>query len=105
VTHLSAGWTPCIGPIFASILFIAGSNPTQGTIYTIMYVIGFSLPFLILTFFLGSAKWLVRYSEKIMKAGGIMMILVGILLYTGQMTTISTYLLKLVQGTWLSNLG
>lgn len=101
----AAGWTPCIGPIFASILLIAGTNPTQGAIYTVMYVIGFALPFLILTFFIGSARWLVKYSEKIMKVGGTVMILAGVLLYTGQMSKISNYLLKFVQGSWFANLG
>ncbi|MGP4108144.1 cytochrome c biogenesis CcdA family protein [Virgibacillus sp. L01] len=101
----AAGWTPCIGPIFASILVVAASNPTQGSLYTIMYVIGFALPFLILTFFLGSTRWIVRQSQKIMKAGGAIMILMGVLLFTGQMTRISNFLLKLVQDTWLANLG
>jgi len=100
-----AGWTPCIGPIFASILVIAASNPTQGAVYTIMYVIGFAIPFLVLAFFLGSTKWLVRYSQAIMKVGGVIMILMGVLLYTGQLTRLSTFLLQLVQDTWLSNLG
>src|SRR5699024_789026 len=44
----AAGWTPCIGPIFGSILLLAASNPGQGVVYTFMYVIGFALPFLIL---------------------------------------------------------
>ncbi|WP_217588016.1 cytochrome c biogenesis CcdA family protein [Lentibacillus saliphilus] len=101
----AAGWTPCIGPIFASILFLAASNPGQGTLYTIMYVIGFALPFLILTFFIGSSRWIVRYSGIIMKVGGSVMILMGVLLFTGQMTRISNALLKLVENTWLSNLG
>ncbi len=101
----AAGWTPCIGPIFASILVIAGSNPGQGALYTIMYVIGFAIPFLVLAFFLGSTRWLVRYSQPIMKVGGVIMILMGILLFTGQLTRISTMLLQLVQDTWLSNLG
>ncbi len=101
----AAGWTPCIGPIFASILLIAGSNPTQGAIYTIMYVIGFAIPFLILTFFIGGAKVLVRYSEKIMKAGGTVMVFVGVLLYTGQLSKISNYLLRMVQDSWFGNLG
>ncbi len=101
----AAGWTPCIGPIFASILVVAASNPAQGSLYTIMYVIGFALPFLILTFFLGSTRWIVRQSQKIMKAGGAIMILMGVLLFTGQMTRISNFLLKLVQDTWLANLG
>src|SRR5699024_8194440 len=56
----AAGWTPCIGPIFGSILLLATSNPTQGIIYTVMYVIGFALPFLVLTFFIGSTKWIVQ---------------------------------------------
>ncbi len=105
VIGFAAGWTPCIGPIFASILVIAASNPAQGTIYTIMYVIGFGIPFILLYFFLGSTRWLVRYSQPIMKVGGIIMIIMGVLLYTGQMTRISTILLQLVQDTWMANLG
>jgi cytochrome c-type biogenesis protein len=101
----AAGWTPCIGPIFASILVIAGSNPTQGAIYTIMYVIGFAIPFLVLTFFIGSTRWLVRYSQKIMKFGGGIMVIMGFLLFTGQLAKISNFLLKLVQDSWLANLG
>lgn len=101
----AAGWTPCIGPIFASILVIAGSNPTQGALYTVMYVIGFATPFLVLSFFLGSTKWIVRYSQKIMKFGGAIMILMGVLLFTGQLARLSNILLRLVQDTWFSNLG
>ncbi|MCT2536765.1 cytochrome c biogenesis protein CcdA [Aquibacillus koreensis] len=101
----AAGWTPCIGPIFASILVVAGSNPTQGALYTIVYVIGFALPFLVLTFFLGSIKGLVRHSGKIMKVGGVVMIMMGVLLFTGQMAKLSNFLLRLVQDSWLSNLG
>lgn len=101
----AAGWTPCIGPIFTSILLIAGSNPEQGMLYTIMYVIGFALPFLILTFFIGSTKWIVKYSNIIMKIGGSIMIVMGILLFTGQMTMISEFLLRMVDDTWLNKLG
>ncbi|MFG6113569.1 cytochrome c biogenesis CcdA family protein [Halobacillus sp. MO56] len=101
----AAGWTPCIGPIFASILVLAATDPTQGLIYTIMYVLGFALPFLLFSFFLGSARWVVRYSEKIMKVGGGVMIIMGVLLYTGQMARLSNMLLRLVQDTWLGNLG
>lgn len=101
----AAGWTPCIGPIFASILFLAASNPTHGIIYTIAYVIGFALPFLILTFFLGSTKWIVQKSGVIMKIGGVLMIVMGFVLFTGQLPRISEFLLDLVDGTWLSRLG
>jgi len=101
----AAGWTPCIGPIFGSILLLAASNPGQGVIYTFMYVIGFAFPFLLLTFFLGSTRWIVRHSGIIMKVGGAIMIIMGIVLFTGQMPRISEYLLKLVEGTWLEKLG
>ncbi|HLR23446.1 MAG TPA: cytochrome c biogenesis protein CcdA [Pseudogracilibacillus sp.] len=101
----AAGWTPCIGPIFGSILILAASNPGQGLFYTFMYVIGFALPFLVLTFFLGSTKWIVKHSGIIMKFGAVIMIIMGILLFFGLIPVISGYLLDLVEGTWLSKLG
>lgn len=101
----AAGWTPCIGPIFGSVLFLAATNPAQGTLYTVMYIIGFSLPFLLLTFFLGSTKWIVRRSGLIMRFGAIIMILMGIILFTGQLPRITEFLLDLVEDTWFAELG
>src|SRR5690625_1248720 len=101
----AAGWTPCIGPIFGSILLLAASNPGQGVIYTVMYVIGFALPFVTLTFFIGSTKWIVQKSGIIMKVGGVIMIIMGVILFTGQLPRIAGFLLDLVQDTWLSRLG
>ncbi|PIC56017.1 cytochrome C biogenesis protein CcdA [Sporosarcina sp. P12(2017)] len=101
----AAGWTPCIGPIFGSILFLAASNPGQGIIYTVMYVLGFALPFLLLTFFLGSTKWITQRSQVIMKIGAVVMIMMGLILFTGQMPRITEFLLKLVQDTWFEKLG
>lgn len=101
----AAGWTPCIGPIFGSILAMAASNPSQGIFYTVMYVIGFALPFIILAFFLGSTKWIVKHSGIIMKIGAIIMIAMGLVLFLGLMPRITEFLLDLVQDTWLSRLG
>ncbi|RKQ30802.1 cytochrome c biogenesis CcdA family protein [Oceanobacillus halophilus] len=101
----AAGWTPCIGPIFGSILLLAASNPGQGVFYTFMYVIGFALPFTVLTFFLGSTRWIVKHSGIIMKVGGVIMILMGLVLFLGLMPRISAFLLELIDGTWLSRLG
>jgi len=101
----AAGWTPCIGPIFASILFLAASNPGHGITYTLMYVIGFALPFLVLTFFLGSTKFITKHTGVIMKIGGIIMIIMGLVLFTGQLPVITGYLLELIEGTWLERLG
>lgn len=101
----AAGWTPCIGPIFGSILLLAASNPGQGIFYTVMYVVGFSLPFLVLSFYLGSTRWIVRHSGIIMKVGAVVMILMGLVLFLGLMPQITGFLLDIVDDTWLSKLG
>ena len=101
----AAGWTPCIGPIFGSILFLAASNPGQGILYTVFYVIGFALPFIGLTFFLGSTRWLTRHTGIIIKIGGAVMIAMGLVLFFGLMPRLSGFLLDLIQDTWLSRLG
>lgn len=101
----AAGWTPCIGPIFGSILFLAASHPGHGIFYTVMYVVGFALPFLVLSFFLGSTRWIVRHSGLIMKIGGVIMIIMGLVLFFGFMPRITEFLLNLIQDTWLSRLG
>lgn len=101
----AAGWTPCIGPVFGSILLLSASNPGQGIFYTLMYVLGFALPFVLLTFFLGSTKWIVRKSHFIMKIGGGTMIIMGLVLFFGQMPVITGALLDLIKDTWLAKLG
>src|SRR5699024_4691527 len=93
----AAGWTACIGPIFVSILFLAASDQGHGMIYIIMYVIGFAITFLLLTFFLGSTRWIVQKSGAIMKIGGVIMIVMGIVLFTGQLPRITQFLLDLVE--------
>src|SRR5699024_12071165 len=98
-------WTRCMGAIFSSILLLQASNPTQGVFYTFTYVIGFAAPFLLLTFFLGSTRVLTKYSGPIMKIGGVIMVVMGIVLFTGQLPAIAEWLLKAVQGTWFENLG
>ncbi len=94
----SAGWTPCIGPILASVLAIAATDPANGTRLMIAYSLGFAIPFLILAYSLGSVRWLLKYSGVIARIGGIVMVLMGILLYTNAMTAITIYLVRLFGG-------
>jgi cytochrome c-type biogenesis protein len=101
----AAGWTPCIGPIFAAILILAANHPAQGLGYTVFYIVGFALPFLLLSFYISTAKWIVTYSDRIMKIGGALMILVGVLLYTGYLARLSSWVYHLIDGTWFSRLG
>ncbi|MDC3411946.1 cytochrome c biogenesis protein CcdA [Aquibacillus sp. 3ASR75-11] len=94
----AAGWTPCIGPILTGILMLSATNPTSGLWMTIFYILGFSIPFFLMSFFIGRLKWVQRHSVSIMKVGGVIMLLVGILLMTNQMTKITVWLINLYGG-------
>ncbi|MFC5403962.1 cytochrome c biogenesis CcdA family protein [Cohnella soli] len=88
----SAGWSPCIGPILGSILLLAASKPGTWAGLTTAYSLGFAIPFFVLAFFLGTARWILKYSSLLMKIGGVLMIVMGILLFTDRMTTITIWL-------------
>lgn len=90
----SAGWTPCLGPILGAVLGLASSEPERALFYTTLYTIGFAIPFFIMAFFVGKTRWILKYSEKIMKIGGYVMIFFGILLYFDKLTWITQYLIK-----------
>lgn len=77
----SMGWTPCMGPILTIVLTMAAQNPSQGLFLMISYVLGFAIPFIVLSFFVGKMKWIRRHSMKITKIGGYIMILFGIVLF------------------------
>lgn len=88
----SFGWTPCIGPILTSILLLAstqGSGMYSGLLL-IFYSLGFGIPFLLITFFtsnfLKHYKSVYPYFEKVKIVGGILLILMGILLFTDNLT-------------------
>lgn len=88
----AAGWTPCTGPILLSVFALAASNPGSGLIYMIAYTLGFSIPFFILSFFIGRMKWIRTHSAVIMKVGGYIMIVMGIVLFFDWMTKIIIFL-------------
>ncbi len=101
----AAGWTPCIGPIFSGILLLGLSTGTTPIVFLLLYVIGFALPFLLVSIFIGRMQNLLKYSEKLMKVGGVLMILMGILLFTGHLAYLSEQLAIWLQNTPFSNLG
>lgn len=87
----AAGWSPCVGPILSAILALSVSESGAWLPLMTAYSLGFAIPFVALAFFIGSTKWILRYSNGLMKAGGAVMIVIAILLYTDRMTRITIW--------------
>ncbi|WP_341715354.1 cytochrome c biogenesis CcdA family protein [Mammaliicoccus sciuri] len=87
----AAGWTPCNGPIIAAIGTLAATNSSQALLYMFLYVLGFSIPFFVLTFFITKLQIIKKYNVAIMKFGGIIMIIMGILLFFDLLTEITIF--------------
>lgn len=94
----SFAWTPCVGPALSSVLIFASSSNSYiiGNLLVLLYALGFIIPFLLLGLFttqvinfLDKHRNIVKYTVKI---GGVLLILIGIILFTGWMNSISSYL-------------
>ncbi|CAM3710276.1 cytochrome c biogenesis CcdA family protein [Mesobacillus zeae] len=94
----AAGWTPCTGPILGSVILLAGSNPGSGMVYMLAYTLGFAIPFFVLSFFIGKMNWIRKNNVVIMKVGGYLMILMGIMLFFNWMNTIISFFTMLFGG-------
>lgn len=94
----AAGWTPCIGPILSSVLILSASNPAEGIPMILSYILGFSIPFLAMAFFIGRMRFLQRYSLQLMRVGGGVMVLTGVLLFTDHLSQITVWLIRLFGG-------
>jgi thiol-disulfide isomerase/thioredoxin len=101
VIGLSLGllWTPCVGPILASVISLAitGTVTTDAFFITLAYAVGTAIPMLIVILggqkILTTTPWLLRNTHKIQKAFGIIMILTAIGIYNGVDRTFQTYIL------------
>ncbi len=94
----SFAWTPCVGPALSSVLILASgaSSSFNGYLLILLYAVGFIIPFLLMGLFttqvlnfLNHSKNLLKYTVKI---GGFILIIMGIMTYTGWMNGISGYL-------------
>ncbi len=81
-----------MGPILMVVISLAATNPDLGMVLMISYILGFSIPFFILSFFVGNLNWIKRNSSKITKIGGYIMILMGIALFFDWLTDLTSFL-------------
>jgi len=88
----AAGWTPCTGPILAGVIALGVSDPGRGMLYMLFYVLGFSIPFLIMSLFIGKMKFLQKRSAMFMNIGGALMIVMGVMLYFDMLTKVIAFL-------------
>ena len=99
----SFAWTPCVGPALTSVLVMAASaaTRTKGFLLIGVYTLGFVLPFLMVGLFTTNVlaffkkhRSIVSYTVKI---GAVLMILMGIMMVTGKMNSITGYLSEISQ--------
>lgn len=95
-----AGWSPCIGPILGGILTYAAGREhlVEGVQLLAVYSAGLAIPFLLsaaaLSWFLASFKRFRRYIPWVERASGALLVLVGVLLLSGQFTALASWAAK-----------
>ncbi len=103
------GWTPCVGPVLAAILFTAAGQETagQGAWLLFVYGAGMTLPFVIAALFIGPfMRFMQRFRRHlplIEKLMGALLILFGVLIATNSINYIAQWMLEHVP--WFSTIG
>jgi cytochrome c-type biogenesis protein len=98
------GWTPCIGPVLGAILTLGASTAdvTKGAILLGVYSAGLGLPFLLAALFTGSLlrrlRTLGRAGRNLQRGAGVLLLVMGLLMVTGQLEVIAYWLLETFPG-------
>jgi cytochrome c-type biogenesis protein len=104
-------WTPCTGPTLGAILTLAGrsSSASHGAILMAFYCAGLAVPFLITGLAFGSATAafavIKRHYPVVIGTGGAVLVLMGVLIWTGEFTQLNITVSHWLQSTGLPNLS
>jgi cytochrome c-type biogenesis protein len=94
------GWSPCVGPVLTAILLMAGAADSagEGARLLLVYSLGIGVPFLLAAAFAsGFMRWSARLRVRlglIERAMGALLVVAGILIFSGQMPTIAFWLIE-----------
>ena len=103
------GWTPCIGPILATILTLAATQEhfTQGVGLLAVYSLGLGVPFILASVginkFLRASGRLRKHMHKLEIVIGILLIVTGLAIFTGSLQNLGFYLIEMMP--WLAEIG
>ena len=103
------GWTPCIGPILGSILALASTeeNVLKGVVMLSFYSLGLAIPFILSGFliqkFLLFSKNFKKNINLVLKSGGVILFITGVLILTNQLQALGFYMLNIFP--FLQNFG
>jgi cytochrome c-type biogenesis protein len=95
-----AGWTPCVGPFLGSLLTLASSQETvgAGTLLLLIYAVGLGLPFLLAGLAVDRSMGVMRalrpHMLTIERTSGVLLVGMGVLLFTERLTLITAWLTK-----------
>jgi cytochrome c-type biogenesis protein len=98
-----AGWTPCIGPILASVLLYASLEATmvQGTLLLATYAVGLGIPFIVasvaLNWFLAGSARVRNWMVPLQRIAGGVLVAIGLSMVTGQFARLTAFLAGLGQ--------
>jgi cytochrome c-type biogenesis protein len=93
-----AAWTPCVGPVLASILLYAGMSESmwRGTMLLAVYALGLAIPFWLaavgFNWYLAGARKITRWLRPLERATGALLVIVGLLLVSGRLALLSNLL-------------